>query len=67
MKKIIFTLLTLLFLTGCQQEMTNEQIITEKDKCIKAGMDYIVYEGGIGIPYPIRVTCIKPKQAVQPL
>lgn len=67
MKKITFTLLMLLFLTGCQQEMTNEQIITEKDKCIKAGMDYTVYEGGIGIPYPIRVTCIKPKQAVQPL
>lgn len=63
MKKITFTLLALLFLVSCNP-MTNEQIITEKDKCIKAGMDYeIIMQGNTAL----KVYCIKPKQAVQPL
>ena len=54
-----------IILSGCAREITNEDIIVEKDKCLKAGMDYVVYEGGIGIPYPIRVTCLKPEHTVE--
>lgn len=63
MKKITFTLLTLLFLAGCSP-MTNEQVIAEKDKCIKAEMDYeIITQGNTAV----KVNCIKPEQAVPPL
>lgn len=61
MKKIIGLLMISCVLVGCSNYMTNEEIIAEKDKCLKAGMDYVVYEGGMGIPYPIRVTCLKPR------
>lgn len=65
MKKLMLVLSTIVILSGCSSEMTNEEIIVEKDKCLKAGMDYVVYEGGIGIPYPIRVTCLKPRIIVK--
>lgn len=66
MKKLLGFIVVSIILSGCTGEMTNEEIIAEKDKCLKAGMDYAVYEGGIGIPYPIRVTCQKPRNIVQP-
>ena len=67
MKRVIVLLTISCILVGCDKIMTNEEIITEKDKCLKAGMDYVVYEGGMGIPYPIRVTCLKPKYIIQPV
>ena len=66
MKKILGLIMASCILVGCNNVMTNEEIIAEKDKCLKAGMDYVVYEGGMGIPYPIRVTCLKPRYIIQP-
>ena len=67
MKKILGLIMASCILVSCNNVMTNEEIIVEKDKCVKAGMDYVVYEGGMGIPYPIRVTCLKPKYIIQPV
>ena len=67
MKKILGLIMASCILVGCDNVVTNEEIIAEKDKCLKAGMDYVVYEGGMGIPYPIRVTCLKPKYIIQPV
>lgn len=66
MKKIMGLFVISCILVGCSNHLTNEEIIAEKDKCLKAGMDYVVYEGGIGIPYPVRVTCLKPRYIPQP-
>lgn len=65
MKKLLGFVVVSIILSGCTSEMTNDEIIVEKDKCLKAGMDYVVYEGGIGIPYPVRVTCLKPEHTVK--
>ena len=67
MKKTIGLLMISCILVGCNNIMTNDEIIVEKNKCVKAGMDYVVYEGGMGIPYPIRVTCLKPRYIIQPI
>jgi len=67
MKKIIGLLVISCILVSCNNVMTNEEIIVEKNKCVKAGMDYVVYEGGMGVPYPIRVTCLKPRYTIQPV
>ena len=34
------------FALSCGQPMTNEQIIAEKDKCVKANMDYKIIQNG---------------------
>jgi len=66
MKNTILLIFTTILLSGCYEAMTNDEVITEKDKCVKAGMDYeVIIRGEIGKPY--AVNCIKPKQVIQPL
>lgn len=68
MKNLLVLILPLTSLVACAPNvMTNEEIIAERDKCVKAGMDYEVLSGGLGTPEVYKVNCIKPKQAVQPL
>jgi hypothetical protein len=56
MKKIIILTLLSVLSVGCDEAMTNEQVIAEKDKCVKANMRYEVVIGGI-IPKPYKVYC----------
>ena len=59
MKKIIFTL-AILMLAGCQESMTNEQIIAEVKKCEQAGLRAKLFFIGYG-DIPKKVVC-KPKR-----
>jgi hypothetical protein len=55
MKKIILLVLTSLSLMGCDEAMTNEQVIAEKDKCVKANMRYeVVFRGYTPKPYSVN-------------
>ena len=58
MKLIIILAIILFFTIGCDNSMTNEEIIIEKDKCLNADMDYWmvkgVFRGGIE-----KVVCVK--------
>lgn len=57
MKKIL-VLLVFLMISGCGgAQMSNDEIIIEKDKCLKADMDYIIYINGLN--KVSRVSCTK--------
>lgn len=51
MRAIIFV--AVLLLSACEQ-VSNDLIIVEKDKCIYAGMDYAIGDWG-------RVVCVHPR------
>jgi len=57
--KIIISLILMLGLSGCQPTMTNDEIIAEKDKCLKGGMSYTIHLNGLNMKVN-RVQCTYP-------
>lgn len=58
MRKLLL-ILALLLLSGCAKGMTNDEIIAEKDKCLKGGMSYEILDNAVGQKI---VVCAKPEE-----
>lgn len=50
--------ISLVFIFGCSKKISNDEIISEAEKCKAAGMSYLVQRGGIGYSHVRSVTCI---------
>ena len=63
MKLITILAIILFFTIGCVDNMTNEEIIIEKDKCLNADMDYRMVKGILSGSVE-RVVCVKKRNDI---